>query len=101
MLAQRHRLQSDHVEAVVEVESKPPRVDLLAKATTRGRDNPHVDRDPLMTPNGNHRPLLNHPQQVGLQLQVEFANLVEEDRSTIGGAKTSQGVTVGTRECTP
>ena len=62
---------------------EPPRLDLVFKALVRGRDQPYINLDALRAADALDRPLLQHPEQLGLG-RGEIADLVEEDRAAVG-----------------
>ena len=83
-LAERRRVQADHVEPVVQVLAEPPRLDQgLEVLVGRGHD-PDVDADRLRAADALERHLLEHAEQLGLDLQVDVADLVEEQRAAVG-----------------
>ena len=77
-------VQADHVEPVVQVFAKPAGADQgLEVLVGRGQD-PDVDRDRLRAADPLERHLLEHAQQLGLDLEVDVADLVEEERAAVG-----------------
>ena len=84
-LAQRRRVDRDHVEAVVEVLAEAPGLDLLGQVAIGGRHHAHVDVD---GGGGAHRldlAVLQHPQHLGLGARRHVADLVEEHGAAVGG----------------
>ena len=63
----------------------------------RGQD-PDVDRDRLRAADALERHLLEHAQQLGLDLQVDVADLVEEERAAVGLLEPADAVAVGAGE---
>ena len=64
----------------------------------RGRDQSHVDLDGLQPTDALERSLLQHPQQLGLGLQADVADLVEKQRTAVGQLETSDLVAIGAGE---
>ena len=82
-LAQRRDAQRHHLEAVVEVLAEAPLGDLLLEVAVGGRDQAEVDLDQLAAADAHDLPLLEHAQELDLQLGVELADLVEEERAAV------------------
>ena len=51
-----------------------------------------------MAAQGDNHPLLNDPEQLGLDLEAQLADFVQEDRPAVGGPETAEGVAVRPRE---
>src|SRR5690606_16165202 len=83
-LAQRRQLQAHHREAVEEVLAEPPGADLLLEVAVRGGDDAHVDLDRLDAAHALDLALLEHAQQLRLEIELELAELVEEDGAAVG-----------------
>ena len=76
--------QADDVEPVVQVFAEPAGADQgLEVLVGRGQD-PDVDRDRLRAADPLERHLLEHAEQLGLDLEVDVADLVEEERAAVG-----------------
>jgi hypothetical protein len=83
-LAHRRQLDVDHAQAEVQVLAEVALVDLLAQVAVGRRQHPHVDLDRLVAADPLDLALLEDAQQLGLQRDVELADLVEEDRAAVG-----------------
>ena len=60
--------------------------------------NPHVHRNRLRAADPLERHFLKHAQQLGLDLQVDVADFVEEQRAAVGLLEPSDPIAVGPRE---
>ncbi len=99
-LAQGRHVQADHVEPVVQVFAKPPGSDQgLEVLMGRGQD-PDVDRDRLRAADALERHLLQDAEQLGLDFEVDVADLVEEERAAVGLLEPTDAVAVCTGEGT-
>src|SRR5262245_33486862 len=82
-VAQRRNVNREYAQTIVEVLAKPAFRNGLLEIAVRRRDDPNVHgvrtivADPLVLA------LLQHPQQLALQIQRDLAYLVEKDRSAI------------------
>ena len=82
--AQRRHFDRKDAQAVEQVLAKAAVGDGLLEIAVRRRDDAHVDRvravvaDPLVLA------LLQHAQQLALQIERDLADLVEEDRAAVG-----------------
>ena len=79
-LAQRGQRDRDHVEPVEEVLAEAALAHLLLEVAVGGRHDPHVDRHRLGAADAQDLPLLQDAQQLHLQVALEVADLVEEQR---------------------
>jgi hypothetical protein len=71
-------------EAVVQIEPEALVVDLAAQVAVGGGHDAHVDLACLGRPDAAHLALAQHAQQLGLQVERELAELVEEDGAAVG-----------------
>ena len=78
---QRHR---DDVQAVVEVLAELPLLHHLAQVDVGRGDDPHVHLDVLDAAKPHELAFLDHAQQLGLRLERDVADLVEEDAALVG-----------------
>ena len=69
-----------------EIGAKRVVLDHVVELAVRRRDDPHVDREFLVVANGEHPPLLEHAQQLRLEIQLEIADLIEKEDAAAGGA---------------
>ncbi len=77
-LAQRRQVDLDRVEPEQQVLAEALLVgQLLGRQVGRG-DHPHVDRHRPVGADRNHLPLLERGQQLGLEMERQVADLVEE-----------------------
>ena len=83
-LAQRRHDDREDVEAVVEVLAEAPAADVLGEVAVGGRDHAHVDLDRPRAAQPLELPGLEHAQQLGLHLERQLADLVEEERRAVG-----------------
>ena len=73
-----------HVEPVEEIFAEAPFFHLVHQIAVRGGDESHVDRElarPAQAPEGLR---LQDLEELGLQLQRQLSDLVQENRATIG-----------------
>jgi hypothetical protein len=92
-LAHRRQLDVDHAQAEVQILAEAAAVDLLAQvAVGRGQD-PDVDLDRAIAADPLDLALLEHPQQLRLERDVELADLVEEDRAALGLLEAAEVLT--------
>src|SRR5690606_31087979 len=83
--AQRRQLQLDHVEAVVEVLAEQALVRQCLEVPVGGGHQPHIDLLRLDRADAADLAFLQYPQQPGLGLQGQLADLVEEQGTAVGG----------------
>src|SRR5262249_27329654 len=86
---ERGDLDGEHVESVEEISAEPSRSNRLREVAIRRRNDPHVDADRSVRPDRLELLLLEHPQELDLRLERKLADLVEEDRSTVGQLEAS------------
>ena len=80
-LAQRGDGDREHVEAVLEVLAEPARRHLLGEVAVGRGDDPHVDLIVRSSADPLELPVLEHAQELGLELRRQLADLVEEERA--------------------
>jgi len=83
--AQRRYLDADDVEAIPQVLAEFAFLDQLGEVFVGGGDDPHVD---LARPARAERAdflFLKKTQQLELEIQVDLADLVQENRAAAGG----------------
>ena len=83
-LAQRRDQDRQHVEAVEEVLAEAARLRLGGEVAVRRRDDADVDLDVLRVAEAADRLLLQHAQQLHLEVERQLADLVEEERAAVG-----------------
>ena len=91
-LAQRHRLHRKHVEAEIEVFAKPAALHFLLEVAVGGGDQAHVDGAGALFADAFEIALLQHAQQLALQFQRNFADLVEKQRAAVGEFEPADAV---------
>ena len=72
------------MQAVEEVLAEAAFFHLLLQVDVGGGDDADVDLDRLHAAEAHELALLHHPQQLGLRLDRDVANLVEEDAALVG-----------------
>ena len=82
--AQRGQLHGDHVETVEEVLAELPFLHHLAQLDVGRRDDPDVDLDRFHAAEPHELAFLDDAQQLGLGLERNVADLVEENRPLVG-----------------
>src|SRR5215510_8985802 len=83
-LAQRRQIDLDDGEAVVKVEPESPSLAFGLQVAVGGGDYAHVERQILQSADSPERAFFEHAQQLRLQADLEFADLVQKDRSALG-----------------
>ena len=83
-LPQRRQHEREDVQPVVEVLAEAAVGDHPRQVAVRGRHQPHVHLDRLRAAEALELLLLQHAEQLGLQLQRDVADLVEEQRPLVG-----------------
>ena len=83
-LAQRRQVDADDVQPVEEVLAEPPVLHLLLQVDVGRGDDADVDLDRLHAAEAHELALLHHAQQLGLRLDRDVADLVEEDAALVG-----------------
>jgi hypothetical protein len=66
----------DRVEPVEQILPKPAGRDLVMEIAVGGRNHLHIDLDGPRRPHGHDLPQFENPQEFGLQVEREFADLV-------------------------
>jgi hypothetical protein len=82
-IAERGTLDRKHAETVVEVGPKTPFTHLLSQIPIRGRNDANIDFLLAFRSEPLEHPLLKHSQQLRLELEGQFADLIEEYGSPI------------------
>ncbi len=83
-LAQRADMQRQHVEAEHQVGAEAALGHLLLQVAVGRGDDAHVQLDLAAPAEALHALLLQHAQQLGLQPQRQFADLVEQQGAAVG-----------------
>ena len=82
-LRQRQPAQREDVQTIEEILAKQSGRHRLAQLAVAGGDDPHIQRNRLAAAQPLHLPLLQHPQQLGLQRQVHLGDLIEQQGTTL------------------
>ena len=80
-LAQRRHADRDDVDAVEEILAEPPVLHRLLEIDVGRDDEPEVGLDRLGAADALDLALLDRAQQLGLQVEAQVADLVEEQRA--------------------
>ena len=83
-LAQRRHLDRKHVQPEVEVFAERARRHRILEPAVGGRERPDVDMLAPLGADALDLAALEHPQQLGLGLELQVADLVEEQRAAVG-----------------
>src|SRR5437762_11807710 len=87
--AKRRKPDRKHVQPIIQIHAEPPfRYHLLKILICRG-NYPYIDSGRLRTPESFELLLLDHAQELGLKLDRQFADFIEEKRTAIGGLKAT------------
>jgi len=97
-LAKGGHTDRDPPDPVIEILAETLGGDQGEEILVGGADKPDVQRNGHPTPNPLDHPLLQNPQQFGLQAQGHLADLVEEDRAAGGKFQPTRGLAHGARE---
>src|SRR5688500_2721887 len=82
-ITQRRDERFDDREPVVEVLAKLTRGDAGAKVAVRGRDDAHVDVQPIRSADAPNLPGLEGAEELRLKLGRQLAQLVDEERAAV------------------
>ena len=83
-IAQGRQHDGKHVQAIIKILAERPRHDLFLEIAVRGRYDPHVDLDRLGASDAFELALLQHAQQLDLDVQGDVSDLVEKQRPAVG-----------------
>src|ERR1700756_480417 len=87
--AKRRKPDGKNVQPIIQVHAEPPFRYHLLKILICRRNDPHIHSSGLRTPESFELLLLNGAQELGLKLDRQFANFIEEKRTAIGGLKAA------------
>ena len=88
-IAQRRYGDGKHVEPVVQVATETTLTDFLGQVAIGRRNDADVDVDGARAAEPFDLALLQHAEQLGLELERQLPDLVEEDRSAVGELETA------------
>ena len=97
-LPQRSQREADDVETVEQVFAKPARVDGVLQVRVGRGDDADVDGDRARLAERGDLAGFEEAQELGLQVESELADFVEEERAFAGGANETELVAVGAGE---
>ena len=97
-LAERRHGDREDVQAVPQVGPEAARVHLIVEFPVGGRDQAHVGLQRHVAPDALELAVLNGAQQFGLEVEGQFANLVEEQRAVVGNLEAAPALRVGAGE---
>ena len=83
-LAQRRQLDGEHRHAVEQVLAEAPRAHLLHEVAVGGAHEAEVARDAALAADAGDALVLQRAQELGLDLQRQLADLVQEERASVG-----------------
>ena len=83
-LPQRRQRDGEHVEAVPEVFAEAARLHLLEEVAIGRGDDARVGLERDVAADALELAVLEHAQQLGLQVQRQLADFVEEERGAVG-----------------
>src|SRR5262245_10711397 len=98
-LPQRRYADRHDAQAVVEVAPELATLHCQLDVAIRGRDDAYVDLDRVRAANALELHLLQHAQQLRLEIDTHLGNLVEQQRAAAGALEGPGHLTDGAREC--
>src|SRR5262249_38063526 len=87
------------VEAVQKIFSKSAVSHHRGEVLVRGRDYPHVDGNRIVSSDPLKLARLQHSQQLGLQVDIQIADLVEKQRPFMGLLESADTLRDSAGEC--
>ena len=96
-LAERRHGDREHIQPVPQVRPEPARAHLLVEDPVRGCDESHVGLQRHVAPDALEFAVLDGAQQLGLQVERQFADLVEEQRAVVGDLEPAAPLSRGRR----
>lgn len=95
MLAEGRNLDGVDVQAVEQVRTESLAGHRLLEIAVGGRQQAHVELDGLFRPHPLDVPLLDGPQQLGLNRQGQLPDFIEEERAVVRQFELTGPVPVG------
>jgi hypothetical protein len=83
-IAQRGQTQRQHRQPVIQVQPKLAAAHPLGQVAVGGGHDPHIQTQLAAAADPHHDPLLQHPQQLGLHDQRQFADFVQKQGAALG-----------------
>ena len=80
------------VDSIVKILPEPALADQLLQVHIRCTNQPDIHWNGLCAANTHDAPVLDHPKQLGLQVQRNIANLIQEERAAVGLLKLAHVV---------
>src|SRR6266508_1513744 len=100
-LPKREHIDGHHLEPIVQVLPEGLVADGLLKIRVRRGNDPYVNSDSPAPPDPLDLPLLEHAQELRLELRLEGGNLIQKEGATLGQLELSQPPLVRTGEGPP
>src|SRR5262249_4441819 len=88
-LPQWRAIDRKHIESIKEILTKRASVDHSRQVAVRSRDDPHVDRDGLVSADALKLTFLQDTQESNLSLCGEIADFIEKKRTAFGEFKAA------------
>ena len=97
-ILERNRPETDHVKPKIPALAKLARQDHVAQIAIGPATIAHVDSNFLVAAHRRNGPLLEGAEQLALEFEFQFPDLVEKQRAAIGGAEVPSCGAVSPRE---
>ena len=97
-LAERGHRDREDIQAVPQVGPETARAHLVVEPPVGGRDQAHVGLQRDVAPDALELAVLDGAQQLGLEVEGQFADLVEEERAVVGDLEAAPALRVGAGE---
>ena len=100
-LPQWRQPDANNIDSVEQITTKAAILNHCIDIAGRGGNDPNIDRDLLASANPTNSPLLQHPQQFGLEGWWQFSNLVEEQCAPVSHLNQADAAGIGSSEGSP
>src|SRR5205814_1178438 len=100
-LPKREQVDRHHLEPIVEVSPEGLVVDGFLQVQVGRGDDPDIDADSPASTDPLDLSLLEHAQKLGLELRLERADLIQEQRASLSQFEFPQPSLKGARERSP
>ncbi len=97
-LGEQGKLDADDIHAEEEVGAESAVVDQLLQISLAGADDSAVNVDFALAANAEHLAFLEDTQELGLQLQRDVIDVVEEESAVSGGFESADLAAIGAGE---